>query len=477
MNRTRRITVNGVPRALDGVPAHVTALDWLRDLGLTGAKEGCAEGECGACSVMVARPAADGASQWTAINACLVPALALDGQEVVTAEGLGTPDDLHPVQREMAERGGSQCGYCTPGFVCSMAAEFYRRDRAPGDGDAEHGPNGFDLHALSGNLCRCTGYRPIRDAAWALGRCPQPATRSPSGWHGPPPTSAADPGRRVRRGPADLAEALALLAERPDATVSPAAPTGASRPTSAARGRRTSSRSTGCRSCAAFDVGDDVVNIGAALTLSEVETLLAGAGPAAGRGVPAVRLPADPQRRDHRRQPRHRLPDRRLRRPRCWRSTRTSCWRRRAGEREVPLADYFTGYRETVRRPDELIRAVRVPLPAGRVIGFHKIAKRRCDDISSVAIGVRDRRRRRRRRAGRGSASAASRRPRSGRWRPRQALEGQPWTEETVARGRRGDARRGHPDRRPSGQRGLPVGDARQRAAAAVRRDHGGVPA
>ena len=132
-----RITVNGVPRALDGVPTHVTALDWLRDQGLTGAKEGCAEGECGACSVMVVRPGVDAASQWTAINACLVPALALDGQEVVTAEGLGTPDDLHPVQREMAERGGSQCGYCTPGFVCSMAAEYYRADRAPGNGSAQ----------------------------------------------------------------------------------------------------------------------------------------------------------------------------------------------------------------------------------------------------------------------------------------------------------------------------------------------------
>ena len=70
-------------------------------------------------------------TQWTAINACLVPAAALDGQEVVTAEGLGTPDALHPVQREMAVRGGSQCGYCTPGFVCSMAAEYYRADRAP----------------------------------------------------------------------------------------------------------------------------------------------------------------------------------------------------------------------------------------------------------------------------------------------------------------------------------------------------------
>ena len=153
------ITVNGRERSLSTTPVHESALDFLRGLGLTGAKEGCAEGECGACSVMVVRLGVDGASQWTAINACLVPALALDGQEVVTAEGLGTPDDLHPVQREMAERGGSQCGYCTPGFVCSMAAEYYRTDRESGEPSLEHGPNGFDLHALSGNLCRCTGYR------------------------------------------------------------------------------------------------------------------------------------------------------------------------------------------------------------------------------------------------------------------------------------------------------------------------------
>ena len=79
----------------------------------------------------------------------------------------------------MAEGGGTQCGYCTPGFVCSMAAEYYRADRepAPASADPEHGPNGFDLHALSGNLCRCTGYRPIRDAAYALGR-PSPGRRA-----------------------------------------------------------------------------------------------------------------------------------------------------------------------------------------------------------------------------------------------------------------------------------------------------------
>jgi xanthine dehydrogenase small subunit len=117
------VTVNGRERAVTGIEPHVTALDWLRDQGLTGAKEGCAEGECGACSVLVARPDGEDRTRWTALNACLLPILALDGQEIVTAEGLGQPGALHPVQEEMACRGGSQCGYCTPGFVCSMAAE------------------------------------------------------------------------------------------------------------------------------------------------------------------------------------------------------------------------------------------------------------------------------------------------------------------------------------------------------------------
>ena len=89
---TPTITVNGEARPVTGEP-HVTALDWLRDQGFTGAKEGCAEGECGACSVLVARPDGEARTRWTALNACLLPALALDGQEVVTAEGLGLPGD------------------------------------------------------------------------------------------------------------------------------------------------------------------------------------------------------------------------------------------------------------------------------------------------------------------------------------------------------------------------------------------------
>ncbi len=212
------VIVNGLPRPLATDP-HTTALDWLRDQGLTGAKEGCAEGECGACSVLVARPGLDTPTEWTALNACLLPAAALDGQEVVTAEGLGSPDALHPVQHEMAVRGGSQCGYCTPGFVCSMAAEYYRADRVPLDGraDHEHGPNGFDLHALSGNLCRCTGYRPIRDAAFALGHPDLDDSFAARRHEPPPPPRPSTRDGFVR--PADLAQALRVLADEPEALV------------------------------------------------------------------------------------------------------------------------------------------------------------------------------------------------------------------------------------------------------------------
>ncbi len=290
--------------------------------GLTGAKEGCAEGECGACAVMVARPAADGseATEWTAINSCLVPAATLDGQEVVTAEGLGAPEALHPVQQEMAVRGGSQCGYCTPGFVCSMAAEFYRAGRKATNGstpephDGYHGDNGFDLHSLSGNLCRCTGYRPIKDAAYALG-VPGPrdalAARRTAAPPAAVPTRLHDAEALFIR-PTDLEQALGILAEEPEATVVAGSTDwgvdvnlkGA--PGAAGRGGRPARELRGFERSAT-----DEIRIGAALTLSEIERRLGRPAAAAGRPVPAVRVAADPQRRHARWQPRHRLAHRR----------------------------------------------------------------------------------------------------------------------------------------------------------------------
>ncbi|SDN89523.1 xanthine dehydrogenase small subunit [Klenkia soli] len=390
------VTVNGQAAPLDGVPAHTTALDWLRSRGLVGAKEGCAEGECGACSVLVARPGTTTPTRWTALNACLVPVLALDGQEVVTAEGLGTPADLHPVQREMAVRGGSQCGYCTPGFVCSMAAEFYRPDRGsaapvdvvgstehPPEDAHEHGPNGFDLHALSGNLCRCTGYRPIRDAAYALDT---PADGDPLAARQQQPVPAARETRTpafVR--PADLPAALQLLGERPDAVVVAG---------STDWGVEVNLRGVRAPLVVAIDrlpelrgltVGPDVVEIGAAVTLSEIALRLDGAVPLLDLLLPQfasvlIRNGATLGGNLGTGSP---IGDTA---PGLLALGASLVLVSAEGEREVPLADYFTGYRRSVRTAGELIRAVRIPQPQPGLVGFTKIAKRRFDDISSVAV-------------------------------------------------------------------------------------------
>jgi xanthine dehydrogenase small subunit len=387
--------VNGEQRQVVDIEPHVTALDWLRDQGLTGAKEGCAEGECGACSVMVNKPDGEGRSRWTALNACLVPVLSLDGQELVTAEGLGKPGALHPVQEEMAHRGGSQCGYCTPGFICSMAAEYYRPDRSPADpssngkqaADHEHGPNGFDLHALSGNLCRCTGYRPIRDAAYALDvppaddtfakRCATPAPAAPA--------------TRVRVGdaefarPADLAAAVALLAERPDATVIAGCTDwgvevnlrGTRAPFVVAVERLPELRT--------FNVGPSEIELGAALTLSEAERLLEGRIPLLDQLWPQfasrlIRNGATLGGNLGTASPIGDAP------PALLALEAKLVLASPGGDREVALTDYFTGYRQTVKQKGELIRAIRIPMPPAPMIAFHKIAKRRFDDISSAAI-------------------------------------------------------------------------------------------
>lgn len=137
--------LNGHSHKLD-VDGSLRAVDILREhCGVTGPKEGCGTGECGACAVWI-----DGVTKLS----CLTLAAQLDGTEVTTAEGLAK-DEPHPVQTSLAERGGVQCGYCTPGVVMT-AAELLEKDSHP-DRDTIR-------HALSGNLCRCTGYHKIVDA-------------------------------------------------------------------------------------------------------------------------------------------------------------------------------------------------------------------------------------------------------------------------------------------------------------------------
>jgi xanthine dehydrogenase small subunit len=286
----------------------------------------------------------------------------------------------------MACRGGSQCGYCTPGFICSMAAEYYRPERAAstnGHVDAEHGPNGFDLHALSGNLCRCTGYRPIRDAAYALGN--PPADDALAG-RAAAPAPAAPPTRVPRFArPSDLADALALLAEHPDAMVVAGCTDwgvevnirGVRAPFVIAVDRLTELRT--------YAVADDHIELGAALTLSEAERLLAGRVPLLDQLWPqfASRLIRNGATLGGNLGTGSPIGDA----PPALLALRADVVLVGPdGERVVPLDEYFTGYRRSVRAAGELIKSVRVPLPLAPLAAFHKIAKRRFDDISSVAV-------------------------------------------------------------------------------------------
>ncbi|EMY34147.1 dehydrogenase [Arthrobacter crystallopoietes BAB-32] len=399
------VNVNGLVRGSAAGP-NDSLLDWLRGLGLTGAKEGCAEGECGACAVLVARSDGPERTRWTAVNSCLPPALAFDGGEIVTSEGLGTAggagvaQELHPVQREMADRGGSQCGYCTPGFVCAMAAEYYRPDRQPAGSEgpaADHGPNGFDLHALSGNLCRCTGYRPIRDAAYALGQpagddplaarlaAPPPVvklTRSGPGGSGPG-RSAPDASGFVR--PGTLEELLERLEQQPDAVlVAGATDVGVERNIRHARPPLVLAVDR-LEELRGLHFGQEHIEIGAALTLSEIERGLDGRVPLLSQLFPqfASRLIRNSATLGGNLGTASPIGDAA---PVLLALDAVLVLASKRSEREVALADYFTGYRRTVREPGEIIRAVRIPLPLAPSTAFHKIAKRRFDDISSVAV-------------------------------------------------------------------------------------------
>ena len=155
---TLTFLLNGECVDAGGLPPTTTLLDWLREVrGLTGTKEGCNEGDCGACTVIVsdetgARP----------LNACILLLPQLHGKAVRTVEGISGPDGaLHPVQQAMIEHHGSQCGFCTPGFIASMACAHF-------NGETDHD------RMLAGNLCRCTGYAPILRAARAAEDAPVP---------------------------------------------------------------------------------------------------------------------------------------------------------------------------------------------------------------------------------------------------------------------------------------------------------------
>jgi xanthine dehydrogenase small subunit len=353
---------------------YTTLLDFLRARGLTGSKEGCAEGECGACAVVMVK-GNNGGSAYCPVNSCLMLLPMAAGQEFYTVEALAGHNGLAAVQQAMVEHGGSQCGYCTPGFVMSLFAEHYRPGRT--------GP--CDPQAMAGNLCRCTGYRPIRDAALSLGPAPADSFRERLSRPAPEvgPAMFELQSASFHR-PGTLDECLALLAASPDAHVVAGATDLAVE--SNLRGRRFSGLVSveALSELRTFRETDDEVELGAALTLSEIE--------ARWKNAPTVlhhwmELFASPLIRNRATlggnlataspigdaAPLLLAFDAQLRIARA------------NGQRTIPLASFFRAYRQTALASGELLVSVHLPKPFPQHVRFFKVAKRRMDDISTVA--------------------------------------------------------------------------------------------
>ncbi len=159
--------LNGKTQRVDNIAGDMTLLKWLRDQkSLVGSKEGCAEGDCGACTVAIVKTDDSGNLIWRSVNACIVFMGMLEGCAVITVEGLNGPNsELHPCQKALIDFHGSQCGFCTPGFVMSLFTAWSNKQGLM-EGDIDD--------TLAGNLCRCTGYRPIVEAGLSLKNAKQP---------------------------------------------------------------------------------------------------------------------------------------------------------------------------------------------------------------------------------------------------------------------------------------------------------------
>jgi xanthine dehydrogenase small subunit len=360
--------LNGEARPVKDIAPQVTLLDYIRAQGLTGAKEGCAEGECGACAVLVIERGG-----YRSVNSCLIPLPAVSGQEVYTVESLAENGELAEVQRAMAERGGSQCGYCTPGFVVSMFAA--------------HNNGAFDTDALSGNLCRCTGYRPIRDAMQSLGPLGDTAMRRRLDRPSPKllPTEYRTSEGRFSR-PCSLAACLDLAAADASAEFV-AGNTDLGVLTNLRRRRFPHLISLeGVPELQEFRDAPDAVEIGAGLTLTAIGELWTNAPPVFREWL---RLFASPLIRN---------------RATLGGNLATASpigdaaplllaldaevrIASQSGERIVPLHSFFVDYRRTVLAHGEILRSIRIPKPLPSEARFYKVAKRSVDDISTVAAG------------------------------------------------------------------------------------------
>jgi len=365
--------LNGREVHVGDVAPQVTLLDFIRARGLTGAKEGCAEGECGACAVaMVADE--QGRAAYRVVNSCLMFLPTAVDREFYTVESLAERGELSEVQHALAAAGGSQCGYCTPGFVMSLFAEQHRRDR---DGPC-------DPLAMGGNLCRCTGYRPIRDAAYAVVDSPRGAFRDRLDT----PAASLEPfSVDGFSRPSTLDECVAILTSHAGATlIAGCTDLGVESNLRLKRWPRLVSVEA-IRELYEWSESEASVRMGAALPLSDIGRVwrsaphvvqewldLFASPPIRNRATLGGNLATASPIGDSA--------------PLLLAFDSLLHIVGSAGPRVQPLASFFTGYRKTTLQHGEIIRSIEIPKPLPAFVRFYKVAKRRLDDISTVAAAM-----------------------------------------------------------------------------------------
>ncbi len=366
-------SVNGRTLQPRGVSPQTTLLEFIRAQGLTGAKEGCAEGECGACAVALVT-SEEGRTAFRVVNSCLLFVPMVANQDVYTIESLASHGELADVQRALSEGGGSQCGYCTPGFVMSLFAEQFRPDR--------EGP--CDVSALGGNLCRCTGYKPIRDAAATIGPAPPGYFRDRQ--RRPAPRLAAIAVDGFSR-PGSLDDCLSVLAADPDAKViAGGSDLGVESNLAGRRWRHLVSLEAieDLQECSETNAS---VRLGAALPLADLARRWQTAPEVVHQwlalfGSPLIRNRATLGGNLATGSP---IGDAA---PLLLALDATVHVAGRNGPRIIPVSSFFAGYRRTAIGPGEIVTTIEIPKPLPRAVRFYKVAKRRLDDISTVAAAM-----------------------------------------------------------------------------------------
>ena len=379
------LTINGLKVLVEGVAPTTTLLQFLRSRGITGAKEGCAEGDCGACTVALVDRDAVGNPTYRTMTSCIALLPALAGREVITVEGLQAGmGALHPVQSAMVAHFGSQCGYCTPGFVMSLFEAYYRSDCRTSSELSDQ---------LSGNLCRCTGYRPIRDAALtALATRVRGGDAFKERLKAPAPTLKAldystESGRLIR--PDSLKGLLEALNEHDDARLVAGATELGVEATKKRAAFSLLVSTEGIPELRRINRGESVWNIGASATLTEISEALGAEFPSLAK---MLRVFASRQIRNRATLGGNLATASPIgdSAPVLMSLDASLVLASVEGLRKVALSDFFVAYRKTALRRGEIIFSVEIPHFKGgegleRKSEFMKVSKRRELDISIVA--------------------------------------------------------------------------------------------